>query len=671
MNFNENYYTANYNNNSLSFNVNQQNNKNTNNNQFIDISVNSNNIETSKSDNSNKNGEGYNQSKLDLDNQSELNQGKVRKKVTQACENCRKKRRKCTGERPKCLTCLQYNYVCYYNPFPKKRGPQQKREKRKYKKHKKENVDNNSEKNKNNVNDSVKFIENLIKIYTKSKDVNVTPTIYNNFINYETNINFKNNLKIEEGQVIESELINYSVIDYYYKYFHPNYPIVKYNTFTEYIKTDSLSKYLLFAMYSMAYLFQPNINVQMAEEYISKAKTLIYQNYKKVCAQLLQAIFLVTIYESGNNQSWVYSGFGMRIVNDSYFYYSNQNNNMDNLADEIQIMKDISFAFVGYDTWLNVLFIDKSKFKEEIRKFIDKRSKILICITNKTKSTDFQYFVMSAGLLILEIFHLTEKMKKNDFTLEDIDVVNTDIIKVQQYFFKEVENMTLIYSRQCYSEILRRISQDETFFKTKHDLLKIEIENNNSCKTVYEMYKAINNLNSFYKQKNWTKFSLITGGQRIYINRIYAQFVIDHPEKANVYPIAKSIAIASKTADDCTIGLLLLLEAAEENNNILRFSYGKAWVFYQCCIVYVLRYVATQEKKYKNYYHRSSSKFSSFSSYPQDTLAPCYFYLELLKKMYTYFSSVENYIQNIKLLIYQAKKSVKDKTFNIKLNDTI
>jgi len=91
-------------------------------------------------------------------------------------------------------------------------------------------------------------------------------------------------------------LINYSVIDYYYKYFHPNYPIVKYNTFTEYIKTDSLSKYLLFAMYSMAYLFQPNINVQMAEEYISKAKTLIYQNYKKVCAQLLQAIFLVTIY---------------------------------------------------------------------------------------------------------------------------------------------------------------------------------------------------------------------------------------------------------------------------------------------------------------------------------------------------------------------------------------
>ncbi|ORX52174.1 hypothetical protein BCR36DRAFT_287030 [Piromyces finnis] len=49
-------------------------------------------------------------------------EGKLRKKVTQACENCRKKRRKCTGERPKCLTCKQYNYVCYYNPFPKKRG---------------------------------------------------------------------------------------------------------------------------------------------------------------------------------------------------------------------------------------------------------------------------------------------------------------------------------------------------------------------------------------------------------------------------------------------------------------------------------------------------------------------------------------------------------------------
>jgi len=56
---------------------------------------------------------------------------KKRKKVSQACEYCRKKRRKCSGERPKCLTCQQNNYICYYNPCPKKRGPQQKRQKKK------------------------------------------------------------------------------------------------------------------------------------------------------------------------------------------------------------------------------------------------------------------------------------------------------------------------------------------------------------------------------------------------------------------------------------------------------------------------------------------------------------------------------------------------------------
>jgi len=448
MNFNENfinnYYPSNYNGNSLN---------NINNIQFIDNSMNNNNLENSKSDNSN-NSEDYNQPKLNIDN-TEHKQRKVRKKVTQACENCRKKRRKCTGERPKCLTCLKYNYVCYYNPFPKKRGPQQKIEKRKYKKNEKENdTNNNMEKNKNNIHDSVKFIENVFKIYTKSKEVNITPTIYNNFINYESNINFKSTLNVEEEQIIESELINYSVIDYYYKYFHPSYPIINYNTFIEYIKTDSLSKYLLFAMYALAYLFQPNINVQMAEEYIGKAKALINQNYGKISAQLLQTIFLITVYESGNNQSWVYSGFGMRIVNDSYFIYNNQNNTKDNLVDEIQIMKDISLAIIGYDTWLNIFHFDKWHYKEDIRKFIDKRSKILLCLSNKGESNDFQYIVMSAGLLILEIFHLTGKMKFNDFTPEDINNVNTDIIKMQQYFFTELEKIPSI----CFNDIVEDFS---------------------------------------------------------------------------------------------------------------------------------------------------------------------------------------------------------------------
>ncbi|OUM56141.1 hypothetical protein PIROE2DRAFT_19393, partial [Piromyces sp. E2] len=227
-------------------------------------------------------------------------------------------------------------------------------------------------------------------------------------------------------------------------------------------------------------------------------------------------------------------------------------------------------------------------------------------------------------------------------------------------------------NKQIYYEILKRISYDDNFFVRKYNLLKIKCKYNVS-QTVFDMYQAIMlSLNEFSKKKNWTKFSLITGAQRIYLNREYAMYVIKHPEKAKNYPIAKSIAIASKTADDCTIGLLLLLEAAKESNDLpIRFAYGKSWVFYQCCIIYIIRYVATQESKYIKYYSKESLKYSSFSSYPQETLAPCYFYLDLLKQMSSYFPHVQNIIREIKLLIYQAERAIREKTFDIVINNIL
>ena len=177
-------------------------------------------------------------------------------------------------------------------------------------------------------------------------------------------------------------------------------------------------------------------------------------------------------------------------------------------------------------------------------------------------------------------------------------------------------------------------------------------------------------LGDYSRIKNWAKFALITGAQRIYLNREYAMHIIRNPDKAKEFPIAKSIAIASKTADDCTIGLLLLLEAAKESNDLpIRFSYAKSWVFYQCCVVYIIRYVATKERKYIKYYSKESLKYSNFSSFPQETLAPCYFYLKLLKQMRTYFPHVQNIIHEIKLLIYQAEKEVRENTFDIVINN--
>jgi len=49
-------------------------------------------------------------------------------------------------------------------------------------------------------------------------------------------------------------------------------------------------------MYGMAYLFQPKPNIQIATEYIEKAKSLIFQNCGLNNVQLLQALFLITVF---------------------------------------------------------------------------------------------------------------------------------------------------------------------------------------------------------------------------------------------------------------------------------------------------------------------------------------------------------------------------------------
>ena len=228
-------------------------------------------------------------------------------------------------------------------------------------------------------------------------------------------------------------------------------------------------------------------------------------------------------------------------------------------------------------------------------------------------------------------------------------------------------------SRVNYLMIVNSISRDNDFFKKNHHFLEKPTEDNEECsKTSYDLFKSmLTAVKEFAEQKKWINFFLITIAQRIYINRVFILDVINDPEKTKKYPIAKSIAIASKSADDISICLMLLIEAAGKKNNLpLRFSYGKAWAFYQCCVIYILRFIATQEMKYlKENDSKQSSKYSIFSSFPQETLAPCYFYLELLKNMRLYFVNAQSYIREVKLLIYEAEKSVREKTFHVEIND--
>src|ERR1043165_3204580 len=46
-----------------------------------------------------------------------------RKRLTQACDACRKKKVKCSGEKPSCNNCSRLGTHCTYLPSTRKRGP--------------------------------------------------------------------------------------------------------------------------------------------------------------------------------------------------------------------------------------------------------------------------------------------------------------------------------------------------------------------------------------------------------------------------------------------------------------------------------------------------------------------------------------------------------------------
>ncbi|ORX52173.1 hypothetical protein BCR36DRAFT_246816, partial [Piromyces finnis] len=330
-------------------------------------------------------------------------------------------------------------------------GPQQKRKKRKYKKREKPDKNENesdemeeSNINEHNNNYNYSVIESIISrnldcLY----DVKMTQNTFDDYIDYNESINYKDKLVVNENQNIGSELINYVVINCYYKYFHPNFPVVNYNYFAVHAKNGTLSKYLLFSMYGMAYLYQSNANMSKASEYIEKAKALILQNYTNVNAQLLQAIYLVTVFESGNNQAWVFSGIGIKIIKTHLLYLMNVKKNKYLFKEDIENMRSISLIILSYDTWLVLTYKDGMP-PLQLKEFIKSRSDLLISLMQKELTSNYEYHLLCCSIFLLEIVHILNKIKFNDFDIEDIDCINIDILKAQHFFLKNINEVTLI-----------------------------------------------------------------------------------------------------------------------------------------------------------------------------------------------------------------------------------
>src|ERR1043165_9263009 len=61
---------------------------------------------------------------VDIDNNPVTEtQATKRKRLTQACDACRKKKVKCSGDKPSCNNCSRLGITCTYLPSTRKRGP--------------------------------------------------------------------------------------------------------------------------------------------------------------------------------------------------------------------------------------------------------------------------------------------------------------------------------------------------------------------------------------------------------------------------------------------------------------------------------------------------------------------------------------------------------------------
>jgi len=436
---------------------------------------------------------------------------------------------------------------------------------------------------------------------------------------------------------------------------------------------------------------------------------------------------LVSIFELGNDQSYLYNELGIRLIKNSSSYFINLKKNSYIIKEDIEDMKNISLILLGYDTWFHIIY--RNIFNNDnIRHYINSQSKLLLCLTSGLLTSDYKYFVICINLFVLEIIHIAQKIRTDNFNIEDIDCINMDILRTQYYFVKNMDNMSMVifndiaddfsyylefseasnenyrkrksmhlsntmnkqnkniddgyikqssdssieknyndsgnsqfkntynfimdfiinnssndcscdssdnnerndrnntinkdsdkndnsfntfnndnnddsYNRNFLLNIIKSISQDENFFNINHHFLgnkKLNKRRNIECKSSFDFYKIIFlSPKDFIEKRKWSSFFINTMGQRIYINLIFIHFIFNNPQKMKLFPIAKSIAIVSKTADDISMLIKILLEAAELNSSTpLRFPYHKAWTFYQCCIVYVVRYIATQEKNY-------------------------------------------------------------------------
>ncbi|ORX47103.1 hypothetical protein BCR36DRAFT_413757 [Piromyces finnis] len=301
------------------------------------------------------------------------NSNKNRKKVSQACENCRIKKTKCSGEKPKCDKCTHLNIECIYNTTTKKRGPKIG--------YIEDTIQNKIRENLENLIISNQISkENIYKLAKNNYDIFMSSKILRKYIqedkqedkiqNTETNDIFTNYIRQKISKLKEKEYIifknpqkkeltgdaiiynkydyykyyfieiDYSLINIYFRYVHPYKSILIKDIVMERIRNRTIIPPLLLSIYASALMYKPNPEIKKAREYAVKAYNLLIDSYYDPNVQVIQAYTTIANCLSGTSLSWVLIGLSIK-----YAHILNLNKEDKNLSKKLNDERKKTFWY--------------------------------------------------------------------------------------------------------------------------------------------------------------------------------------------------------------------------------------------------------------------------------------------------------------------------------------
>ncbi|KAI9284826.1 fungal-specific transcription factor domain-containing protein [Umbelopsis sp. AD052] len=280
--------------------------------------------------------------------------GAKRKRLTQACDVCRRKKIKCDGAKPACANCVRMKQECSYLPSNKKRGPRQG-----YIELLEKRLDKMEKMLQNNPGDTspedispTDFDAPLFQptkshrqFSTDSEDqakplVNgrthgsldqspvPSPTSpssrlsqFSPIMSHSSNSLTSRSNNAEDGGLPSSDVIEH-LVAVYFEHLYPMMPILHPKFFMERIRNKKCPEVLLLSVMALSARFSTRSDILenppwlSGEKYASRARKIINNIFDYPSLSSAQALLLLGIYEYGCSRgprSWMLLGMALRM----------------------------------------------------------------------------------------------------------------------------------------------------------------------------------------------------------------------------------------------------------------------------------------------------------------------------------------------------------------------